>query len=149
SLASQITFTNAITRLSGNTTFHVAGSMVSGVAVNDPGVCGGTDSIGTIRLEGVFNSPSFTVIFNDCCDGIRLQLGGIAAANDCSNCPPTILSQPLSQIAQAGGLASFYVLVSGTLPLAYQWRKDGVSIDGATNAGFTIANAQTNDAGSY
>jgi hypothetical protein len=41
------------------------------------------------------------------------------------------------------------VLATGTDPLAYQWKKDGTPIPGATNSSFSIASVAATDAGRY
>jgi hypothetical protein len=62
--------------------------------------------------------------------------------------PPVITSQPSSQTVTAGLTASFSVAVSGTAPLSYQWRKNGVNISGATSSTYTTPAAATTDSGS-
>ena len=63
--------------------------------------------------------------------------------------PPFVTSQPVNQSATVGGKAVFSVTVRGTLPLSYQWRKDGVDIVGAKGASFTLNNVQNSAAGFY
>ncbi|MBN2508146.1 MAG: immunoglobulin domain-containing protein [Verrucomicrobia bacterium] len=46
--------------------------------------------------------------------------------------PVAILRQPASQAVAAGASALFTVDVTGTPPVAYQWRRDGIPIPGAT-----------------
>ena len=62
---------------------------------------------------------------------------------------PVITTQPASQSVAVGGTATFTVVASGAPPLAYQWKKDGVTIGGATAASLTINNVQATNAGSY
>lgn len=62
---------------------------------------------------------------------------------------PSITTPPLAQNVAVGGSVTFSVVAAGTAPLAYQWRKDGGAISGATNSSFTRANAQPADAGDY
>ena len=62
---------------------------------------------------------------------------------------PAITTQPSSSTVISGGAASFSAVASGTSPFAYQWKKDGSSISGATSSTYTIASTQTTDAGSY
>ena len=62
---------------------------------------------------------------------------------------PAITTQPSSSTVISGGAASFSAVATGTSPFAYQWKKDGSSISGATSSTYTIASTQTTDAGSY
>lgn len=62
---------------------------------------------------------------------------------------PTITTQPASVSVAAGGTASFSVTASGTAPLAYQWRKAGTAIAGATSATVSLSAVSASDAGSY
>ncbi len=50
---------------------------------------------------------------------------------------PTITTQPANVFVAAGGTATFTVTATGTAPLAYQWRKNGTAITGATSASYT------------
>lgn len=63
--------------------------------------------------------------------------------------PPSITTQPLSQTITAGTGVTFNVAASGSSPLAYTWRKNGVALSGATQAAYTISSAQSGDAGNY
>jgi hypothetical protein len=60
---------------------------------------------------------------------------------------PTITTQPADQKATAGRPASFTVAGAGTQPPRYQWKKNGVNIDGATAASLTIPAAISPDSG--
>src|SRR6185436_17050401 len=62
---------------------------------------------------------------------------------------PSITKQPTNVIATTGGQATFSVVATGALPLAYQWRKIGVAIQGWTNATLTLDGVSTNDTVSY
>lgn len=62
---------------------------------------------------------------------------------------PTITKQPASATAAIGSTARLYVEASGSGPLAYQWRKNGEPISGATSAELIIAPVRTADAGNY
>ncbi|MBG90019.1 MAG: hypothetical protein CMO80_24405, partial [Verrucomicrobiales bacterium] len=62
---------------------------------------------------------------------------------------PTVDAAPASQTILQGANASFTVLASGTAPLSYQWRKNGVDIPGATTTTLNINNAQSVDEASY
>jgi pectate lyase/pectin methylesterase-like acyl-CoA thioesterase len=63
--------------------------------------------------------------------------------------PPAIVTQPLSQAVVPGSNVNFAVAASGTSPLAYQWRKNGMTITGATAETLALTNVQLSDAGIY
>jgi alpha-tubulin suppressor-like RCC1 family protein len=62
---------------------------------------------------------------------------------------PTIVTQPVPVLINAGNTATFAVGVSGTGPFTYQWLKGGQPISAATAAFYSIASAAVGDAGSY
>ncbi len=62
---------------------------------------------------------------------------------------PVITTPPVSQTVPPGGTATFSVAATGAGTLAYQWRKNGVDIPGATQATLTLANLSAGDAGNY
>ncbi|WP_290867991.1 DUF3500 domain-containing protein [Aquabacterium sp.] len=61
---------------------------------------------------------------------------------------PLITSQPSSVSVASGGTATFTVTASGS-DLAFQWRKDGSAISGATGSSYTLSSVSSSDAGSY
>jgi hypothetical protein len=63
--------------------------------------------------------------------------------------PPSIVLQPMTQSVIDGRSALLYITPAGASPFAYQWRKDGATIAGATAAGLAIASARTDDTGDY
>jgi len=54
----------------------------------------------------------------------------------------TITSHPNNKTVSNRQQASFSVSAIGTGTIAYQWRKDGVSVPGAESSSYTIANAE-------
>jgi poly(3-hydroxybutyrate) depolymerase len=61
----------------------------------------------------------------------------------------TLVSQPADWVGASGGTVSLIVLASGTSPLSYQWRQDGVDLPGATNRVLTLRSVQPTNAGGY
>ena len=51
---------------------------------------------------------------------------------------PTVTTQPAGQTVITGTSASFSVSATGTSPLTFQWKKDGIAISGATSSTYTI-----------
>ena len=63
--------------------------------------------------------------------------------------PPAIVSQPDSVTVDPGATATFAVAATGSVPLSYQWRRNGLALTGATGTSLTLTNVQSADAGSY
>ena len=53
------------------------------------------------------------------------------------NIPPAITGQPTGTTVTAGATATFNVTATGSATLAYQWRRNGTNITGATSASYT------------
>ncbi|MBM4012733.1 MAG: hypothetical protein FJ286_15405, partial [Planctomycetes bacterium] len=66
------------------------------------------------------------------------------------NIPPVITTQPAAtQSVALGTAATFIVVANGSPAPAFQWRKDGNPITGATSSVFSIGSAVAADAGIY
>jgi hypothetical protein len=69
--------------------------------------------------------------------------------------PPSILTQPSSQAANAGATVTLSVVAGGSPPLAYQWYfgqmplGNGGPFAGSATSTLTISDIQSSDAGSY
>jgi len=68
---------------------------------------------------------------------------------------PTITTQPLTQLAAPGAVVHFTVAATGTGPLTYQWRRNGVDLSdggifsGVTTTTLTLTGVQRTDSGTY
>lgn len=62
---------------------------------------------------------------------------------------PTIVSPPAPVTNYVSLAATFTVNAYSTVPLSYQWKKDGVPLPGATQRTLTLKPLALNDAGSY
>lgn len=62
---------------------------------------------------------------------------------------PFVTRNPAAQVVSVGDSATLAVQVIGSLPLSYQWLKNGTAISGATSPALTLSNLQTPDAGDY
>ena len=60
---------------------------------------------------------------------------------------PAITTQPAAQTVTEGQTATFSVTATGTAPLAYQWKKDGTDISGATSSTYTTPATSSADSG--
>ena len=62
---------------------------------------------------------------------------------------PAIVTQPAAVAVTEGNVATFAVGVTGSGPLSFQWRKNGVDIAGANAAAFTLPAVAIADGGNY
>jgi hypothetical protein len=60
---------------------------------------------------------------------------------------PAITSQPAGQTVVAGQTATFSVAATGTAPLSFQWRRNGVNISGAASPSYTTPATSAADSG--
>ena len=110
--------------------------------INLPGANTPTLNIVNAQLS---NSGNYTVVVSNAFGTVTS--GAVALSVQAR--PPVITSQPANDRVKSGQSASFSVTATGTAPLAYQWRFNGVNIPGATSSTFTILAAQKSDAGNY
>jgi len=110
----------------------------------------------TFNIE--FNSGGFTGTVND--GRLRFWLAPFVTPGDIyyiddirlekasSSDLPTITMHPSNRTVNIGQNATFTVSATGTAPLGYQWKKNGVNIAGATNASYTTPSSILSDNGS-
>jgi hypothetical protein len=60
---------------------------------------------------------------------------------------PSITAQPSSRTVTAGQSASFSIATTGTAPLTYQWKRNGVAITGANSSNYSTAVTTSADNG--
>ena len=96
-------------------------------------------------------TPSVTAIDNGALFSVVVSnsVGSVssASASVTVRVPPSITKQPLNRTVAVGGTALFSVSVTGTTPLAYQWRKNGINIAGATRRSYTTPAVTLKDNG--
>ncbi len=85
-----------------------------------------------------FSSGEETLGFADATFAVNLPLR-----------PPAILRQPQSLTVADNGIARFTVSATGTRPLFFQWRRNGMDLPGETNSSLVLNGVTTNDAGAY
>jgi hypothetical protein len=62
---------------------------------------------------------------------------------------PAILSQPVSEIANPGTTVTYSVTAIGRGTLTYQWMRDGIPVNGATNASLAVAAVEENNGAKF
>ncbi|MBI5772017.1 MAG: immunoglobulin domain-containing protein, partial [Verrucomicrobia bacterium] len=105
---------------------------------------GATSSTLLVSNLQAASAGGYTVIVSNSAGSVTSSVAALTVFTD-----PGITTQPASQTVAVGGSVTFAIAAIGTPPLAYQWRKDGIAIPGATNASLSLADVQLADAGSY
>ncbi len=72
-----------------------------------------------------------------------------ASAQLTVNVRPAFLLQPESQSVPERGVATFQVLASGTVPVRYQWYRNGSGLSGQTSTTLVLTNVTPAQAGTY
>lgn len=110
-------------------------------------ISGATSATYSIANAQSSDAGSYTVVVSNSAGSATSSAATLTV--NAATVAPGISTQPGNVTVTAGSAASFTVVASGTAPLTYQWKKDSAAISGATSASFTIASAQSSDAGSY
>jgi len=111
---------------------------------NGTNVGGANGSSYTISSVTTADAGNYSVVVNNNYGNVTSNNATLTVTTT-----PVITSQPQSIIATEGSIASFSVTASGTAPLSYQWRKNGVIISGANSSSYTIASVNASHAGNY
>ena len=106
----------------------------------------GTSSTSSLTISNAqpANAGAYSVVVTNAYGAVTSMVASLTI-----NVPPSITLQPQSQTVAAGQPVSFSAAATGTDPLSFQWSLNGGPITGATNSTFSIASAQSADAGSY
>jgi hypothetical protein len=91
------------------------------------------------------SGAQFTVVVGNAVGSVTSAAATLTVA--ASAVAPSITTQPASQSVTAGQTASFSVSATGTAPLSYQWKKNGVAISGAISSSYTTPATATSDSG--
>lgn len=102
------------------------------------------------RINGTGNRSLMGGIDDVRLYGNALTLGQVQAVQGVVS-PPTIATQPASNLVFAGQSPKFTVTANGTLPLSYQWMRngtnllDGGNISGSSSSSLTVSTASAAD----
>lgn len=158
---SALSFGNVWVGTAGNQSLTITNSGAASVTISLASASGAGFTVGGVALPATLNpgaSATFTATFAPTAAGpasgaasfassqlssaFIVQMSGTGTAVQ-----PSITAQPNSQSILAGQTATFSVIASGTAPLSYQWKKNGVAISGATLATYTTPLETTSDIG--
>jgi hypothetical protein len=112
----------------------------------------GADIAGASKAS--YNTPPATLGDNGVLFSVRVTTNGAAVLSrdalltvQANNVPPSIVAQPVNKSVKVGRSVTFSVTATGSLPLTYQWHKNGTDIVGATRSTCKIPPATLADNG--
>jgi len=105
-----------------------------------PGATNNTYSVATAQLA---QSGNYAVVITNNAYAVTSAVASVVVSN------LAIITQPVSLTAAYAQTATFTVGAVGLPPLAYQWRKNGSPLAGATNSTLVLTQLQASDAASY
>ena len=108
--------------------------------------CSSTNA-GTGKETAVFQVTGGTVYYI-VTDGMGGASGTVTLTYTLA-APPVVTSQPASRTVVAGSNATLTVTATGTTPLAYQWRTNGINYLGRTTNAMTVTNFTAAKEGGY
>ncbi|QQS09860.1 MAG: immunoglobulin domain-containing protein [Phycisphaerales bacterium] len=110
---------------------------------NGVAISGATSDSYTIASVVPASAAFYDCVLTDTCGNVTSNPALLTILGSAS-----FTSQPSPATVCPGSPATFTVAVSGNTP-AFQWRKNGTNIGGATSNSYTIASVIAGDAGSY
>ncbi|WP_164976230.1 immunoglobulin domain-containing protein [Oleiharenicola lentus] len=157
--------TNATATTGTNATFTVIASGTAplnyrwrknGVDLSNGGnIAGATADTLTLTNVSSSDAATYTVVVNNAA-GPAITSNGAILTVSALTFPPSIVNQPANNITTpAGNTVNFTVGASGTAPLTYQWKRNGVdlanggNISGANTATLTLASVVIGDSATY
>ena len=113
---------------------------------NGIGISGATGSLLVLGSVASASAGNYDVVVSNAAGSAS---SAVAVLTVVAAALPVITAQPASQAVPAGGSATLSVTATGSAPLAYQWRRDGETIAGATGPSFLLSSVSAASAGSY
>ncbi len=112
---------------------------------NGAAISGATGAAHTIARADPDAAGTYTVVAANAAGSATSAAATLTVAAS----PPSFTRQPVSWTVKIGAAVTFVAAADGAPAPAYQWRKDGNVIGGATEASLTITDVSLADAGTY
>ena len=117
---------------------------------NGSPIAGAANPSLTISAAQAADAASYTVTATNSAGSVTTTAAVLTVtAPVVQNVAPAFVQAPLAQTVLTGATVALNVTVTGTPAPTFQWRKDGVPINGATKASLILTNVTSANAGSY
>jgi hypothetical protein len=110
---------------------------------------GATSASLTLDPSRLSDAGTYNVRVDNAANQPVVSSGAVLTVTPAPAGPPQILQQPANVTVTAPTAATFRVVATGTLPLTYQWKKDGSTLAGATSSTLTLSPTSPADNGAY
>ena len=110
-------------------------------------ISGATNSIYTIASATNADAADYTVVVTNVAGSATSNAATVTVTAAAT--APSITTQPQSVTVTVGNTVNFSVVSTGSAPLSYQWKRNGVALTGATSATLNLPTVQNADAGNY
>jgi alpha-tubulin suppressor-like RCC1 family protein len=110
---------------------------------------GATAAAYTLASVSAGDAGTYEVIVGNSAGATSSAAATLTVSTSTTPVAPSIGTQPVGLAVNPGQTATFAVAASGSGPLSYQWRRDGINLPGANGPVLTIGSAQAGDAGNY
>ena len=114
--------------------------------LNGVDIAGATGSTLNITDAQPSMAGNYTVVATNASGSVTSSTAALTVNPEVT---PAIVTQPISETTNAGVIATFWTLATGTPPLSYQWFFNGTAIAGATSAIYAVPNTELSSAGAY
>lgn len=119
---------------------------------NGTAIAGATEELLSIGTVASTDAGDYTVAVTNSA-GTTVSAAASLTVNPAPqpavNVAPIVISAPVGLAVLSGQSAALSVAATGSGPLSYLWRRDGVNIPGATGPVLRLSNVQPSAAGSY
>ena len=110
-------------------------------------ISGATAATYTIATVAATDAGDYDVLVSNSAGSVSSAVATLSVSTTSGT--PLITTEPASRSATTGTPVTFSVTATGSGTLAYQWRKDGTVISGATGSSLALASVSATDAGRY
>lgn len=114
---------------------------------NGTALTGATAATLTLGSAQTTDAGSYTVTVKNAAGAVTSEVAALTVNPNII--APSITTPPTAAAVIAGGKVVLSVTAGGTAPFAYQWRRNGEPIAGATGSTFTLDAATLSDDGQY